>query len=142
MFHEGLTNCFLLPAPIIFIRQTSGEKYFEPPPEESFGVSVFIAIVFTRMVLLPFIGRQFYTILGLSEVMKSPQLGVFTLSQWNVPTANNAVIMTSIAAEQFPRIGRQLREDVSKCVFWQFLVTPFFLTLNTVAALRLQFPSF
>lgn len=91
------------------------------------------------MILLPYIARLIYRTLGLSTKIANPLLGVFTLVEANVPTANNAVIMISIAADNLPRIGKQLRQDVSKCVFWQFLATPVFLTLNTAAALRLQF---
>lgn len=110
-------------------------------PEETFGPQAILSIILVRMVLLPFVGRILYSTLGLSEVIANPRLGIFVLSQWNVPTANNTVIMASIAAESLPRIGKQIREDVSRCVFWQFLATPFFLTLNTAAALSLQFPS-
>lgn len=109
-------------------------------PEETFGLRAVLSIIFVRMILLPFIGRCLYTTFGLSDFIANPRLGIFALSQFNVPTANNTVIMVSIATESLPRIGRKLREDVSRCVFWQFLVTPVFLTLNTAAALSLQFP--
>lgn len=110
-------------------------------PEETFGMYSLIAIVLVRMLLLPYIGRQLYKFLDLARGISSPELRIFVLSQWNVPTANNAVIIMSIAAESLPRIGKRLREDVSKCVFWQFLLTPLFLSLNTAAALNLVFPS-
>lgn len=107
--------------------------------EERFGRIAVVTIIFIRMMLLPYIGRVLYSVLGLHASINSPQLGVFALSQWNVPTANNTIIMISIAADSLPRIGRQLRADASRCLFWQFITTPIFLTLNTAEALKLQF---
>lgn len=108
-------------------------------PQEEFGTQTFVVILFVRMVLLPLVAREIYRALNFSEKVHNPLLGIFGLVEFNVPTANNTVIMISIAAESLPRIGRQLRQDVSKAVFWQFLATPIFLTLNTAAALNLQF---
>ncbi|CAN8076853.1 unnamed protein product [Agarophyton chilense] len=107
--------------------------------EEEFGTQTFIVILLVRMVVLPMVARGLYTALNLSEAVHNPLLGVFGLVEFNVPTANNTVIMVSIAAEALPRIGRQLRQDVAKAVFWQFLATPVFLTLNTAAALHLLY---
>lgn len=122
-------------------KSDSQEKGDDMRPEETFGVQTVLSILFVRMVLLPFLGRCLYSLFDLSEFIANPRLGIFALSQFNVPTANNTVIMVSIAADSLPRIGRQLREDVSRCLFWQFLATPVFLTLNTAAALSLQFPT-
>lgn len=109
-------------------------------PSEKFGIQTTISIIAMRMLLLPLLGRCLYSAFGMTETIVNPRLGVFVLSQFNVPTANNTVIMVSIVADSLPRIGRQLREDVSRCVFWQFITTPIFLTLNTAAALSLEFP--
>lgn len=118
----------------------SEEKEKAMQPSEKFGIQTIIAIIVVRMLLLPLLGRYLYAAFNMSETIVNPRLGIFALSQFNVPTANNTVIMVSIVADSLPRIGRQLREDVSKCVFWQFLTTPIFLTLNTAAALSLEFP--
>lgn len=119
--------------------QSDHTDYVKTRSDEQFGTVTFIAIVVVRMILLPLISRILYVLLGVRNKLANPLLGVFALMEFNVPTANNTVIMITIAAESLPRIGKRLKADVSKAVFWQFLTVPLFLTLNTAAALNLQY---
>lgn len=142
------------PLPLTHSTQTYARFYFFNPKspaegkesrvvrsEETFGAFVMVFIIFMRMLLLPLLARSVYTLFNVSDYIANPMLGVFVLVQWGVPTANITVIMVTIAAESLPRIGDQLRRDISKCVFYQILVTPVFLTLNTAAALNIEYPT-
>lgn len=112
---------------------------FENRPSETFGKSTFILTVIVRMVLLPWIGRTIHRALNLTQAIPDSLLSVFVLVQWAVPSANNAIIMVSILAEKMPVMGARVREDISKCLFWQYLTLPVFLTLNTILSLKLQY---
>lgn len=109
-------------------------------PSQTFGMFAIAIIFVIRLVLLPWLGRLLHRWLGLTQVVHDPLLSVFTLVEWTVPTANNCIIMVSIVAERLPVLGAKLREDVSKCLFWQYLALPVFLTINTTLVLWLQFP--
>lgn len=106
-----------------------------------FGMPSVWAIIALRLIVLPWIGRSVHGALGLFERIPNRLLSVFTTVEWSVPTANNVVIMVAIVAENRPVLGRRLREDVSKCLFWQYMLLPVFLTLNTTLALRMDFPA-
>lgn len=107
---------------------------------ETFGVFAIAMIFITRLILIPWIGRQIHRWLRLTEVIEDPLLSVFALVEWTVPTANNCIIMVSIIAERLPVLGAKLRKDVSKCLFWQYMALPVILTVNTLLLLQIQFP--
>lgn len=44
-----------------------------------------------------------------------------------------------IASRYFPKIGKQLEEDVAKTVLLQYMAVPILLTLNTALALKMAF---
>lgn len=88
-------------------------------------------IAITRLIVLPWIGRQFDG----EWIAKDALLRVFVMVEWSVPTANNAIIMVSIVAENMGVLGKRLRRDVSTCLLWQYLMLPIMLTINTMLAL-------
>lgn len=110
-------------------------------PSQTFGTFPIAMIFVTRLILIPWIGRVIHSWLGLTKVIQDPLLSVFALVEWSVPTANNCIIMVSIVAERLPVLGASIRADVSKCLFWQYMALPFFLTCNTILLLRIQFPN-
>lgn len=116
------------------------ERGAPPRASHTFGARAVGLILLLRMVALPWLGRALHRALRLSTLIQDPLLSVFTLVEWTVPTANNCIIMVSIVAERLPVLGKRLREDVSRCLFWQYALLPVFLTVNTMLALKLQFP--
>lgn len=90
------------------------------------------------MVVLPLIGRTIFSLCGMSR-LPSTLLGVFSLIELSVPTANATVMMIVIVSQFFPNLGAQLEEDVATTVFYQFCVLPIFFSINTSLALGLVF---
>lgn len=115
------------------------DSLYEIRPSETFGNGTIVLILVTRLILMPWIGRTVHRAFRLAQFIPDPLLSVFVLVEWAVPTANNAIIMVSIIAGKSPTLGARIRQDVSKCLFWQYVTLPVFLTLNTVLSLRLQY---
>lgn len=122
-------------------KSSAPEAIREKRESETFGLFPSVMILLIRLVLMPWIGRQMHRWLKLADTMGDPLLSVMTLVEWNVPTANNCILMVSIIAEKLPVLGGKLREDVSKCIFWQYMALPVLLTLNTFLLLQVQFPN-
>ncbi len=66
-------------------------------------------------------------------------LGVFSLIELSVPTANATVLLIVIVSQFFPKIGPQLQDDVAATVLYQYFAVPVFFTVNTALALNLVF---
>lgn len=106
---------------------------------ETFGKSTIILILIVRNVLIPLVGRAIHRVFHFKQAIPNPLLSVFVLIEWAVPSANNTIIMVSVLTEKMPALGARVRQDVSKCLFWQFVTLPLFLTLNTIQSLKLQY---
>lgn len=103
-----------------------------------FGFRAHAAILVTRMVILPWIGRVIFRIFAMKE-LPSKLLGVFSLIELSVPTANATVMIIVIVSKFLPNIGLVLEEELASSVFYQFCVVPIFFSINTVFTLNLVF---
>jgi len=106
--------------------------------QNRFGRRLHVMIFTLRLICMPILGRMMYAILGVWR-LESKLLGMFSLMEWMVPTANSSVMAIILASQYWPEIGRQIEDDVASTLLYQTMAVPVLLTINTALALGVVF---
>lgn len=101
-------------------------------------MKIHMSILAMRMIVLPFIGRVIYRVTQMWRI-PGKMLGVFSLIEMAVPSANATVMVTVLLSQFLPNIGPQLEADVAATILYQYLAVPVFFTINTALALNLVY---
>lgn len=98
-----------------------------------------IVIVAARFVFLPMIGRILFFLSGAKDYVEDPLLQIYLLIPFCMPTASNSVVMAQMAAMNLPNSGARMENALLTIIFWQYVVSPIFLTANMALNLLLVF---
>lgn len=96
------------------------------------------ALVATRYIVLPIIGRLLVHVLDKWLLIEDDLLRIYMMIPFFMPTASNSVVMVQMAAQ---RPGRdldstmQMERALLTFMFWQYAVAPLFLTANIALGL-------
>eukprot|EP00172_Hildenbrandia_rubra_P002935 Plantae.Rhodophyta-Hildenbrandia_rubra.ctg41810.p1 GENE.Plantae.Rhodophyta-Hildenbrandia_rubra.ctg41810~~Plantae.Rhodophyta-Hildenbrandia_rubra.ctg41810.p1 ORF type:complete len:433 (+),score=56.26 Plantae.Rhodophyta-Hildenbrandia_rubra.ctg41810:134-1432(+) len=109
------------------------------PTNPQIGFRVIAAVVTARMVLLPALGAITYILLRSYLPTGDKIMHTILLAEFNTPSASNNIVMAQIASIYRPDVGSSVETTVASLIFWQYVVTPFLLTMNTTINLSAVF---